>query len=425
MNMRRIRKQIFSLLRYLPKFLRDHICRSRIHIPPLREDLRFEIAKTQKDLDQAFQILHDAYVKEGFSKPHASRRRITDYHALPSTTTLVAKHEGQVVATISVIRDGPFGLPTDQVMDLSRFRDKGERLGEVSSLAIRPDFRGRSGEVMFHLFKYMVHYSLDYFGLDRFVIVVNPERITLYESVLCFTPLHRSALKKYAFANDAPAVCATLNLRRAAQTWFAAYADRPAHQSIYHLFFGGFSEAERRQMRFPERPFYTVSDPVMSPGLLDFFFNKCTDTFCRFKAPQIKALRSIYLENDYAAVWPRQWAIPHENARRGRRFEVACSGMAHAADHNPVALTVMDASRTGLRVRADAELDMDASPVFKIEVGEDKAVLVKARLRWRSGMIYGLEILYAGSFWGQLLDYLEQQFALTVGPGSEPATAVG
>jgi hypothetical protein len=425
MNVRRIRKQLFSLLRYLPKSLRDHFCRSRISIPPLREDLRFEIAKSQQDLDQAFQILHDAYVKEGFSKPHVSRRRITDYHALPSTTTLVAKHDNQVVATISVIRDGPFGLPTDQVMDLSCFREKGERLGEVSALAIRPDFRGRSGEVMFHLFKYTVHYSLNYFGLDRFVIVVNPDRITLYESVLCFEPLHRSALKKYAFANDAPAVCATLNLQMAAQTWQAAYAGQPVHRNIHHLFFGGFSEAERRQMRFPERPFYTVSDPVMSPALLDFFFNQCTDTFCQFKENQIKALRNIYLDGEYGAVWPPQWALPHENARRGQRFEVACSGMAHATEHDPVAVTVLDASRTGLRVRAAGELDMEASPVFKITVGEDKSVLLKARLCWRSGTTYGLEILYAGNFWGQLLDYLERQFALTVQPGAEPTAAVG
>ncbi|MBI5062808.1 MAG: hypothetical protein HZB87_04920 [Desulfatitalea sp.] len=78
MNLRRIRKKIFSLLRYLPKSVRDRFFRSRIHIPPLREDLRFEIAKTKQDLDQAFQILHAAYVKEGYSKPHASRRRITD-----------------------------------------------------------------------------------------------------------------------------------------------------------------------------------------------------------------------------------------------------------------------------------------------------------------------------------------------------------
>ncbi len=423
MNLRRIRKKLFSLLRYLPKSLRDHFFRSRLFIPPLPEDLCFEIAKTQEDLDQAFHILHEAYVKEGFSKPHASRRRITDYHALPSTTTLVAKHQGQVIATISIIRDGPFGLPTDQVMDLTRFREKGERLGEVSSLAIRPDFRGRSGEVMFYLFKYMVHYSLDYFGLDRFVIVVNPDRITLYESVLCFEPLHRSALKHYAFANDAPAVCATLELRRAADIWHAAYAGQPAHKSIYHLFFGGFSEAERRQMCFPDRPFYTVSDPVMTPGLLDFFFNQCTDSFCRFNEHQIKTLRSIYLESDYAAVWPPMWAIPHENARRNRRYEVSCAGMLHTGPQNPVPLTVLDASRSGLRVRADAELAMDAAPVFKIKVAEGKSVLVKARLCWRAGLIYGLEILYAGRFWEQLLDYLECQFALTAQPSTQPMAA--
>ncbi|MFZ1982781.1 MAG: GNAT family N-acetyltransferase, partial [Desulfatitalea sp.] len=377
------------------------------------EDLWFEIAQTKQDLDQAFQILHEAYVKEGFTKPHASRRRITEYHALPSTTTLVAKHGGQVIATVSVIRDGPFGLPTDQVIDLSRFRDKGERLGEVSSLAIRPDFRGRSGEVMYYLFKYLLRYSVDCFGLDRWVIVVNPDRITLYESVLLFKPMHRSALKTYAFANDAPAVCATFNLRTASARWKEVYAGQPDHKNIHRFYAGGLSLAERRQMRFPERPFYTVTDPVMTPGLMDFFFNQCTDTLCRFKEYQVKALQNIYLDNDYEAIWPRQWAIQRENLRQNRRFEVACKGVAHAPDREPVSLTVMDASRDGLRVRADGELALESSPVFKIAVGDDKSVLVKARLRWQSGLIYGLEIMYAGRFWEQLVEYLEQRFVQT------------
>lgn len=423
MVLKRIRKVLYSLLRYLPKLLRDRLCRSRLDIPALKEDIWFEIAQTKQDLDQAFRILHEAYVKEGYTKPHASRRRITEYHALPSTTTLVAKHEGQVIATISIIRDGSFGMPTDQVMDLSHFRDKGERLGEVSSLAIRPDFRGRSGEVMFYLFKYAVHYSLNYFGLDRFVIVVNPDRITLYESVLLFKPLHRSALKDYAFANNAPAVCASLNLRKAEARWKAAYAGRPDHKNIHHHFFGGFSLAERRQMRFPERPFYTVTDPVMTPGLMDFFFNQCTDTLCRFKEHQVKVLQNTYLDNDYAAIWPRQWAFHRDNLRQNRRFEVACKGVAHAPDRDPVSLTVMDASRDGMRVRADGELAPGSSPVFKIAVGDNKSVLVKARLRWQSGFVYGLEIMYAGHFWEQLVEYLEHRFVQTAQRGQEVAVS--
>lgn len=410
---KQLRKLIFALLCRLPKPLRHAFFRSRLHIPPLSEDIFFEIAKTQRDLDQAFQLLHDAYVKEGYSKPHISRRRVTDYHALPSTTTLVAKWHEQVIATISVIRDGSFGLPADAVVDLSVFRNRGQRIGEVSSLAIKPEFRGRSGELMFHLFKYMLHYSMKYFGLDRFIIVVHPNRITLYESILAFELLRRETVKSYRFANNAPGVCATLNLTALAETFRQIYAGKPAHKNIYLFFFGGFSPTEKKQMRFPERMYHTAMDPVMTPGIMDYFFNQCTDSLCRLGERQISILQTIYNERAYDAVWPKNKPLNWKNQRAHPRFDVACSGTLSDQHSPPDMLRVLDASRTGMRVFSNAAINQEARTDLKISVGSRKNVRVQVGLRWHSGSIYGMEIRKSDPCWHQFIDYLENQILMT------------
>ena len=413
MLQRHIRKTMFSLLRHSPAWIRHPFCRWRLNIPSLHEDIVFDIASSQNDLDQAFHLLHDAYVREGYSKPHASGRRITDYHLLPSTTTLVARAQGQIVATVSIIRDGHFGLPADGVVDLSPFRKRNERLGEVSSLAIKPEFRGRSGEVMFYLFKYLYHYSKALFGLDRFVIVVNPNRITLYESVILFVPLHRSAIKNYGFANNAPAVAATLDLRSAPQRWRRAYDHMPPNKNIYRFFTAPFSQKEKRQMRFPERPFYTVMDPVMTPEVMDYFYNRCSDGMCQMKEHQIGILQSIYPGTEYTSVWPPFDGGHWQNNRIHRRFDVDCPGELKHLNGRNVSLRVIDASRYGIRVRSTAPLDPGTDATLKISVGERKSAIVQAKMKWQAGLVAGLEIERSGHLWEQFNDYLESQLCMS------------
>jgi len=406
---RRMMKMLYFAVNHLPRRWRDAIYRSRLNFRGLPEGITIEIATEREDLDQAFQILHDAYVKEGFSKPHENGRRVTDYHILPSTSTAVAKHNGKVIGTISIIRDGAFGLPVDKVVDLKPFRDKGERLGEVSSLAIRPDFRGRSGLVMFYMFKYIVHYSLYYFGVDRFVIVVNPSRRALYESLLVFSPLRRKVVSSYQFANNAPGLCMTLNLRRADEIWGAAYSKMADRKNLHRFFFGGFSPAEREQMRFPERRFHTIEDPVMSPGIMSYFFRQCTDGLCGLSDQQLKMLRNIYDEPVYEDIWPMRGGNGWQNRRADRRFDVACTGLLRGRRPESIKLQVLDASRRGLRVMTDEELDGETRPRLSIAVGSQTSVALDTHLLWKKGRVYGLEIVGAGAFWSRFIDYLEER----------------
>lgn len=148
-----LKKNFPRCMKFAPKSLGYPLFRRMMKIPDLPDNLSFGIARTKADLDAAFSLLYDAYLKENITAPMPSKRRITLFHCLPSTTTLVAKRNKEVIATISIIRDGIFGIPAQDLVNLTRFRVPGKRMAEVSSLAMRNDLQGQYSCVMFVSYK--------------------------------------------------------------------------------------------------------------------------------------------------------------------------------------------------------------------------------------------------------------------------------
>ncbi len=132
-------RKVFS---FFPRPLRFAAYRSFVDCDP-KPDARLilKIAETKEELEACFRLLHDAYVGSGFMKPHSSGMRINIYHALPTTTTLCAKFDGEVVGTLSLIRESVFGFPLQSVFNLQEVREKKGRIAEVSALAVHPKFR--------------------------------------------------------------------------------------------------------------------------------------------------------------------------------------------------------------------------------------------------------------------------------------------
>src|ERR1035438_10509274 len=93
---RGIKKSALGLFRgifhLLPKKVMRPLLRRTLQLDYAPADeMTFKIADTQTELEEAFELLHDSYVKVGFMKAHPSGLRVTIYHALPTTTILVAK----------------------------------------------------------------------------------------------------------------------------------------------------------------------------------------------------------------------------------------------------------------------------------------------------------------------------------------------
>ena len=213
-----------KLFSFFPRSLRFGIYRSFVDCDPSPDSrLVLKIAETKEELEACFKLLHDAYVSSGFMQPAASGMRVTIYHALPTTTTLCAKFDGEVVGTMSLIRESVFGFPLQAIFDLSDLRAKKGKIAEVSALAVHPKFRKTGGAILFPLMKFMYEYCTTFFDTRHLVIAVNPNRIEMYESLLFFKRLTEREVENYDFANGAPAVGATLDLLEARSLLKKAY----------------------------------------------------------------------------------------------------------------------------------------------------------------------------------------------------------
>ena len=176
-----------KLISWLPRNQRFKVYRSFADCNPAPSSrLQLKIAETKEELEACFAVLHDAYVDSGFMKPDPSRMRVTIYHALPTTTTLCAKYDGEVVGTISLVRESALGVPLQKIFDLNSVREKEGLIAEVSALAVHRRFRKTGGSILFPLMKFMYEYCTTFFDTRHLVIAVNPSHIEMYESLVFF-----------------------------------------------------------------------------------------------------------------------------------------------------------------------------------------------------------------------------------------------
>jgi len=402
-----------SLLGALPRELRFGLYRRMVDCPQVLDDsFEFTIARTRDDLEACFALLHDAYVASGFMAPHASGLRVTPYHALPTTTTLAAKVAGQVVGTLSIVREGVFGFPLQSAFDITAVRARGGRIAEISALAVHPSYRRTGGKILFPLMKFMYEYCTRFFDTRHLVIAVHPNRIELYESLLFFRRLTARTVDRYDFANGAPAVGATLDLSEAPQLFRQAYGGRAARRDLHRY----FVELELPNIRFPARDWHVSNDPILTPALADHFFNARTQGFAELGERKKRLLHSIYDGPEWEAVLPRlaEPAPPGSELRRAPRFTFRCEGTlttpAPAAARYP--FTLVELSRSGFRARTEARLVPGDRVTVEAELGAGRRTRVEARVvvvaPSYDGPAYGLHIATPDAAWLDCAAWLER-----------------
>lgn len=372
-------RRFFSVL---PQSLRFAIYRSMVDCDPEPDKrLELKIAETREELEACFRILHDAYVASGFMKPDPSGMRVTIYHALPTTTTLCAKYDGRVVGTISMIREGVFGFPLQSVFDLSHIRALEGNIAEISALAVHPDFRKTGGAILFPLMKFMYEYCTEFFDTRHLVIAVNPDKIELYESLLFFRRLQETVVDRYDFANGAPAVGATLDLKEAPDIFKRVYGRRRDRKNLFKYFVG----LRLPNIKLPKRRYFTTNDPVMTPALLDHFFNQRSPVFQELDDRRKSLLWSIYEIYEYRRVLPMldsaSATVQSHPLRRHQRFSLRCPAQIRFSlddgEHN-FALTVIELSLSGFQAMSRQPLPLSLAGEAVVELGEGDRSVVKA-----------------------------------------------
>lgn len=380
MGVRRTASQLARrLFSFLPKHGRFAIYRSFVQCDPLPDArLVLKIAETREELEACFKLLHDAYVGSGFMKPDPSGMRVTIYHALPTTTTLCAKFDGEVVGTMSLIRESLFGFPLQAIFDLNDVRARKGHIAEVSALAVHPKFRNTGGTILFPLMKFMYNYCTTFFDTRHLVIAVNPNRIEMYESLLFFERLTETTVANYDFANGAPAVGATLDLKTAPQLFEQIYGARPTQRNLYRY----FVETVLPNIELPSRRYFTTNDPVMTPELLDYFFNQRTQVFAKLDARKRQLLHAIYDLPSFRKVLPPIDDPAGPAPRRThQRYSVKCPGtfevfLAGKTHQHPV--VVIDLSLYGFSVLSRTPLPMDHWGDATVQLGQSEKSFIKA-----------------------------------------------
>lgn len=396
----------------LPQSLRFAAYRTFVDCDPDPDPrLVLKIAQTKEELKACFGLLHDAYVGSGFMKPDPSGMRITIYHALPTTTTLCAKFDGEVVGTLSLIRESAFGFPMQSIFDLQEIRKKKGRIAEVSALAVHPKFRKTGGVILFPLMKFMYEYCTTFFDTRHLVIAVNPNRIEMYESLLLFKRLIENPVDHYDFANGAPAVGASLDLHLARKTFKNVYRNKPGRKNLYKYFL----HTKLLNIRMPSRRYFTTNDPVITPELLDYFFNQCTKIFENLSEKKKGLLHSIYNLPEYELVLPAVLPDPDFRTyqRRHKRYSIKCPGsfsLTGPDSKDIYTLQVVEVSAGGFLAYSRAPLPVKIWGEAVISLGHEeksviKAMVVRGEHKDAYGF-YGFKLIQSDLSWRKLVGAL-------------------
>ncbi|MDE1950198.1 MAG: GNAT family N-acetyltransferase [Burkholderiales bacterium] len=400
-----------AALGVVPQPIRFAAYRQMVDCDPAPDSrLVLKIAETQDELEACFSLLHDAYVASGFMKPHPSGLRVTPYHALPTTTTLCAKFDGKVAGTLSIVREGVFGFPLQSAFDLSAVRAREGRIAEISALAIHPAFRRTGGSILFPLMKFMYEYCTQYFDTRHLVIAVHPTRIELYEALLAFERLQAAVVDEYDFANGAPAVGATLDLQTAPRRFHALYADRNERHNLYRY----FVETRLANIQHPDRRYFTSNDPVLTPALLDHFFNRRTDTLAGFDDRKLEQLHSVYPGEAWKKVLPPlPVGATGQALRQYPRFSVKCPATLSFDDRGrprQVEATLIELSLKGFQARTAEPLRPGLNCSVDVALAEGEHARIEAVLQRKvpsaSGNFQGFRVTEADPAWIRCVNML-------------------
>ena len=410
------RKTVHRLMRsafaVLPRDVRFGLYRQMIDCDPAPDSrLELKVANTQEELEACFRILHDAYVGSGFMKPSPTGMRITMYHALPTTTTLCAKYDGRVVGTISMIREGVFGFPMQAAFDLNDVRARQGQIAEISALAVHADFRKTGGAILFPLMKFMYEYCTEYFDTRHLVIAVNPDRIEMYESLLFFQRIQERVVDAYDFANGAPAVGATLDLPGAKEVFRRVYDKRKDRKNLYKY----FVTLKLPHIKLPRRKYFTTTDPVLTPAMLDYFFNQRSEVFAELDDRRRALLWSIYDQPEFRPYLPMvsESYQSFVSMRRHQRFSLRCPAQIQLKGEGgrTVVLTVIELSLTGFQAQSKLELPLQAEGRAKVELGVNETaeldVTVVRQQQSEHGLYYGFKLNEADPVWRRCVSALE------------------
>lgn len=398
---KQIRKWIKSIRRLillnLPYKWRDHLLRNYLNIPlTLPENMKIKFAETGEEFNQAFQLIQECYSEIGISE-HQTRLRVTKYHALPSSQVVIVTFNNEVIATLTHILDNSLGLPIESNWSLDSYRKEGELLAELSSLAIKNQWRHHHG-LFFYITKFCLEYATNILGVDRWVMVTHPNAAHFYESILCFKPISKE-VHTCGYVKEAKGWAQSLNLATLKETFYQIYYDKPLSKNIYQLYFGD-------QLFFQKNPSLQVIKNTMNKDYFLNLFNNETDVLEKLDHYDKKVITSYY--TDLVPEMNFAKKVDLESYRRQRCL--TCFSAMIACNHRIFPVKVLNVSSGGLKILSKNKLDEDHNILISIQTETMGTIKVEAKVAWNQyDKLYGLELIQSPQQWRAWTIALEQE----------------
>ncbi len=174
----------------------------------------FKIADTPEERRDAFRLVYDSYLRAGLAQPNEHRVRVTPHHLLPTTHVFVARYQGDVISTLSLVGDNALGLPMESIYgaELARRRSQGLAISEVSCLADRRGSRRDFLTVFCGLSRVLAQFARRQ-GYDQLLVVCHPKHSAFYIRFLGFQVMCGGVLECPHVMNK-PAVALCLDFER-------------------------------------------------------------------------------------------------------------------------------------------------------------------------------------------------------------------
>jgi hypothetical protein len=207
------------------------------------DSFEFALARDTETFDQAFRLVHDRYVEQGYMQPVPSQHRLSLFNALPSTKVFVTKDASRVIATLTLIQDSALGLPMDGIYrnELDGLRARGRRLAEVSAFAMESRYRAQGISIVMRLMRATFAFAATIARLDDLCIAVHPRHADFYRDALNFHAFGQ--LKPYETVNGAPAIALRLDLEWARERVGRLGEGEAPNRELEEFFFGSAARA--------------------------------------------------------------------------------------------------------------------------------------------------------------------------------------
>jgi hypothetical protein len=249
--------------------------------------IKFKIAQSKDELEQAFSIVHDMYVQEGYIDPQPHGMRICLHHSLPFTTTFIGLAGSEVIIACTLFLDSVIGLPMDSLYkkELDVFRNSHRLIAESGAFAVKPGYKNSSTTLVIHLQKMITHYVLRYFNLDDFVITINPKHRMFYKYVFLMEQIGQE--KPYSSVNGNPAIAMYSNIRSVESKMRESYDNFPPEKNVYDFIF----KKESKCFDWPPNHAPVI---VMNRELVNYFFEAKTNIFTNTKQDIVNSILNFY-----------------------------------------------------------------------------------------------------------------------------------